>query len=289
MIKLYYRLRRLLKLIRLELRRWQAARRWGKEALESAPRVFGNAIPKAGSHLLIQVLLGLTEIGPFVDPGMPPINRFEGNTRLELPERLAELERMRPGEIRYGYAGCKEPMLSAITGPGRASVFIYRDPRDQLISHVFYAKDIHKGHGMHDYYNNVLTTMEERLNVAIEGCTLPGLGLPSVWERYAVHFGWFERDDVLCLKFEDLILNKEETLGKLLDYIESYGVNFPVGRREAIAVLSESIMPKKSGTFRKGQPGNWKEHFTEENKRRFKAVAGDLLTRFGYEDNDQDW
>lgn len=288
-MKLYYQTKRQLKYVRLELRRAQAARRWGKKALDHAPSVFGNAIPKAGSHLLIQVLLGLTEIGPFVNPGFPPVNRFEDNSRLELPERIAELNRMRSGEIRYGYAACREPLLSAITGPGRSSVFIYRDPRDQLVSHVFYAKDIHTGHGMHDYYNNVLTTMEERLNVAIEGCDLPGLGLPTVWERYAEHFGWFERDDVLCLKFEDLILNKDQAIGELLDYIEGFGVEFSVDRARAVEVISRAIKPSKSGTFRKGQPGNWKEHFTEENKRRFKAVAGDLLTRLGYEESDSDW
>jgi len=288
-MKLYYQVKRQLKYLRLELRRQQAARRWGREALNGAPSIYGNAIPKAGSHLLIQVLLGLKEIGPFIDPGFPPINRFEGNTRLELEERISELKRMRSGEIRYGYAGCKEPFISAITGPGRASVFIYRDPRDQLVSHVFYAKDIHTGHGMHDYYNNVLTTMEERLNVAIEGCKLPGLGLPTVWERYVEHFGWFELDDVLCIKFEDLILKRDLALGELLDYIESYGVEFSVSRPEAIEILGQAIQPKKSGTFRKGQPGNWKEYFTEENKRRFKAVAGDLLTRLGYEESDSDW
>jgi hypothetical protein len=288
-MKLYYRAKRKLKLFRLELRRIRAARRWGKETLESAPSIFGNAIPKAGSHLLIQVLLGLTKIGPFVDPGFPPVNRFEGNTRLEPLERVKELNQMRPGEIRYGYAGCKEPFLSAITGPGRASVFIYRDPRDQLVSHVFYAKDIHTGHGMHEYYNNVLKTMEERLNVAIEGCDLPGLGLPTIWERYVEHFGWFERDDVLCIKYEDIILHQDQAFNELLDYIEGFGIEFSVSRPEAVEVLKDAVKPKKSGTFRKGQPGNWKNHFTDENKRRFKAVAGDLLTRLGYEESDQDW
>lgn len=288
-MKVYYKIKRQLKLIRVEIRRWLAARRWGKDELENAPSVFGNSLPKAGSHLLIQVLLGLTEIGPFVNPGFPPVNRFEGNTQLEIPDRIKELNRMRSGDVRYGYAAYKEPLISAISGPGRASVYIYRDPRDQLVSHVFYAKDIHTGHGMHEYYNNVLTTMEERLNVAIGGCDLPGLGLPSIWERYFDHLGWFDRDDVLCLKFEDLILNKEKPLGELLDYIEGFGVEFSVSRSRAIEVLSQSIKPKKSGTFRKGQPGNWKEHFTEENKRRFKSVAGDLLSRLGYEENDQDW
>lgn len=288
-MKFFYQIKRQLKLIRLELRRARVARLWGRDVLDRTPSVFGNAIPKAGSHLLIQVLLGLTKIGPFIDPGFPPVNRFEGNTRLEIPARIKELNRMRQGDIRYGYAACREPFLSAITGPNRASIFIYRDPRDVVVSHIFYAKDIYLDHGMHDYYNNVLTTMEERLNVEIEGCELPGLELPSIWERYAENFGWFERDDVLCLKFEDLILNKEKAVGELVDYIEGFGVEFSVPRQQAIEIIIQSNNPKKSGTFRKGQPGNWKTHFTEENKRRFKAVAGDILSRFGYEENDQDW
>ncbi len=288
-MKTFYRLKRVLKLYRLELRRYQAAKHWGKERLESSPQIFGNAIPKAGSHLLIQVLLGLTDISPFVDPGFPPVNRFEGNTRLEEPERIEELCRMRPGEIRYGYAPCREPYLSVITSPGRASVFIYRDPRDLLVSHVFYAKDIHKGHGMHEYYNKELKTMEERLNVAIEGCDLPGLGLPTVYERYKNFLAWFEQENVLCLRFEDFILDQPATLNKLLDYIEGFGVKLSVSRSEALDKLSTVNKPKKSGTFRKASPGNWREHFTRENKRRFKAVAGDLLTRLGYEDNDQNW
>lgn len=288
-MKTFFQLKRQIKLVRLEWRRHLAVQRWGKEALNNSPQVFGNAIPKAGSHLLIQILLGLTKIGPFIDPGFPPVNRFEGNTRLELDERIDEIMKMRSGEIRYGYAPCREPYLSAIAAPGRASVLIYRDPRDLLVSHVFYAKDIHKGHGMHDYYNNVLTTMEERLNVAIEGCDLPGLGLPTVYERYQEYFRWFEIDSVLCLRFEDFILDLENTLGKLLDYLDTFDVEFSVDRQEALRILGKANQPKKSGTFRKANPGNWKEYFTEENKRRFRLVAGDLLSRLGYEDDDQNW
>lgn len=288
-MKAYYQMKRKVKLGRLEWRRYRARMRWGDQKVNTSPRVFGNAIPKSGSHLLIQVLLGLTRIGPFIDPGFPPVNRFEGNTRLEEPERISEINQMRSGEIRYGYAPCREPYLSAITAPGRASVFIYRDPRDLLVSHVFYAKDIHTGHGMHEYYNNVLKTMEERLNVAIEGCDLPGLGLPTVYERYQNFLGWFDVENVLCLRFEDFINNQIPTLNQLLDYIESFGVSFSVSREEALEIMSATNQPKKSGTFRKGKPGNWREHFSDENKKRFKAVAGDLLTRLGYEDDDQNW
>ena len=131
--------------------------------------------------------------------------------------------------------------------------------------------------------------MEERLNVAIEGCDLPGLGLPTVYERYKNFLAWFEQDNVLCLRFEDFILDQPATLINLLDYIEGFGVKLSVSRSEALDKLSTVNKPKKSGTFRKASPGNWREHFTPENIRRFKAVAGDLLTHLGYEDNDQSW
>jgi hypothetical protein len=288
-MKVYYQIKRKLKLLRLKFRRLQAARRWGKDALAQAPPVLGFAIPKAGSHLIIQILYGLTKIGPFVKPGFPPVNRFEDNTKQNEATILEEIYGMRSGEIRYGYLHPKEPYLSAITASGRASIFVYRDPRDQLVSLVFYAKDMQLDHHMHENFDQVLSTMEERLNVVIEGSDLPDLLMVNVRERYEDYLGWFERDDVLCLKFEDLILDQENTLGKFLDYIDSFGVSLSVSRQEAIEVLSDAVKPKNSGTFRKGQPGDWKNHFTEDNKRRFKAVAGDLLSRLGYEDNDQDW
>ena len=57
---------------------------------------------------------------------------------------------------------------------------------------------------------------------------------------------------------------------------------------EAIEALKSAIAPNKSGTFRKGKPGNWREHFTENNISRFKDATVDLLLRLGYE-RDSDW
>lgn len=287
-MKVYYHLKRVLKLGRLELRRYQAARRWGKDALKQAPRVFGNAMPKAGSHLLIQILWSLTEVGPFVNPGFPPVNRFEDNSHLPEESILKGIQNMRSGEIRYGYIGFEEPFISALTEPDSAMVFIYRDPRDLLVSHVFYALNMHLEHGMHQYYTEELSTMEERLNVAIEGSQVPGSELPSLRTRYESKAPWIDQPHVLSLKFEDIILDTEETLGKLADYINSFDVQFSVPRMEVVEILKKAIRPKESGTFRKGQPGNWREHFTDENKARFKSVAGNLLFELGYEEND-DW
>ena len=40
-----------------------------------------------------------------------------------------------------------------------------------------------------------------------------------------------------------------------------------------------------SSPQRKGIVGDWKNHFSESNKERFKAKFGHLLIEFGYEKN----
>jgi hypothetical protein len=93
-------LKHTLKSIRYRLRRAQAARRWGVDRLAAMPAVLGNAMPKSGSHLLFQVLAGLVELGPFVDPGYPPVNRGEDNRKLADAAVLHAVNDMQPGEIR---------------------------------------------------------------------------------------------------------------------------------------------------------------------------------------------
>jgi hypothetical protein len=157
-----------------------------------------------------------------------------------------------------------------------------------VISHVFYATQMHKGHGMHRYYTETLHSMEERINAAIQGVKEPGSELSPVRDKYENYLGWLEQTSVLCLRFEDLILERETALGCLLDYLTERGFTPRVPRSEAITTLQTTITPKKSGTFRKGKPGNWQEHFSQANKALFKEATGDLVVRLGYE-KDNGW
>jgi len=277
-----------LKSIRWQGRRAVVALRWGPSTLQSAPAVLGNAMPKSGSHLINQVVQGLTRLGPFVNPGFPPVNRDEVNDKLPDAAVLANLNRMRPGDIGYGYIKARQPFIPLLTQPGWATIFVYRDPRDMLVSHVFYATQMHPGHGMHRYYTETLKTMEERLNAAIQGVDEPGAELSPIRLKYEGYLGWLEQPQVLCLRFEDLILDRSAALSRILDYLVQRGFVPRQPRQQELAILEQAIAPKKSGTFRKGQPGNWREHFTEANKAVFKQQAGDLLIRLGYE-QDHNW
>lgn len=272
-----------LKVGRWRLRRAAAALRWGAAELSRTPAVLGNAMPKSGSHLILQILQGLTRVGPFVNPGFPPVNRTENNRKQPEDQILANIRGMLPGDVRYGYIPAKEPFITTLTRPGMATVFVYRDPRDLIVSHVFYATEIYHGHALHQYYTQKLTTNEERIDAAIKGLDSDGLKLQSVSGRYEAYLGWMERPEVLCLSFEDLILHQEAAISRFLNYLEGRGYSPRMPLEQAIAWIRKAIQPARSGTFRKGQPGNWREHFTERNKQVFKEVAGDLVIRLGYE------
>ena len=146
---------------------------------------------------------------------------------------------------------------------------------------------MYEEHGMHDFYNS-LPDFGERLKIAITGIDRDGLYMVSAMGRYEGVFQWLEQKKVMCVRYEDLINNRDATLISMLDEVEKTGYRIPTPRAKALSVLVDAIQPKKSRTFRAGKTGGWKEYFSEEHKKLFKDVAGDLLVRLGYE-KDNDW
>jgi sulfotransferase 6B1 len=266
----------------------QAILRWKRLSFHDAPPIFGNSKPKSGSHLLLQILSGFTQIMPYRYVDADPIRtiRAKGGKR-NADEILVDLKSVPAGVIGWGYVDATPENASFLTGSGRANFFIYRDPRDMLISQVFFATDMHEEHGMHAYYNS-LPDFGARLNVAITGIDRDNLRMVSVRQRYEGVFAWLQQKNVMCIRFEDLINNRDATLLAMLDEVEKTGYKIPTPREQALSILVDAIQPKKSHTFRSGKTGGWTQHFTEEHKKLFKEVAGDLLIRLGYEKNN-DW
>jgi sulfotransferase 6B1 len=266
----------------------QAMARWRRLSFHEAPPIFGNSKPKSGSHLLLQILNGFTQIMPYKYVDSDPIRTIEkkGRRKTEI-EILDELEQIPRGVIGWGYVEPSPENVAFLSKPDRVNYFVYRDPRDMLVSQVFFATDRNEDHGMHEYYKS-LPDFGERLKVAITGIDRDGLYMVSVKQRYATVFEWLEQPNVMSIRFEDLINRRDATLDAMLDEIESIGYKIPTPREKALSMLVEAIQPKKSHTFRSGKTGDWREHFTEEHKKLFRDIAGDLLVRLGYEKNN-DW
>ena len=266
----------------------QAMGRWKRLSFNEAPPVFGNSKPKSGSHLLLQILNGFTQIMPYKYVEADPVRTIEkAGRRKSNEEVVSELKRVSPGVIGWGYVEATPENIAFLCQPNRVNYFIYRDPRDMLVSQVFFATDMHEEHGMHDLYKS-LPDFGERLKVAITGIDRDGLYMVNVKQRYASVFEWLEQPHVMCIRFEDLINQRDATLEAMLDEVESTGYKIPTTRTKALSILVEAIQPKKSHTFRSGKAGGWSEHFTAEHKNLFKDIAGDLLVKLGYE-KDNSW
>jgi hypothetical protein len=266
----------------------QAILKWRRFSFHETPPIFGNSKPKSGSHLLLQILNGFTQIMPYQYVDAEPVRTItrDGRRKPEA-EILRELAKIPRGVIGWGYVEATKEIASFLTEAGRVNYFVYRDPRDLLVSHVFFATDMNEEHAMYDYYNS-LPDLNARLKVAITGIDRDGLRMVGVKQRYEGVFQWLEQNNVLCIRFEDLINHRDATLGSILAEVEKTGYEIPTPRDQALDVLIESIQPKKSHTFRSGRTGGWREFFTDEHKRLFKDVAGDLVVRLGYEKNN-DW
>jgi hypothetical protein len=98
---------------------------------------------------------------------------------------------------------------------------------------------------------------------------------------------WLNQPEVLTIHFEDLINDRAATLTHIMDHFLAR-VPLQTSRQLILDSLESSINPANSPTFRSGKTGEWKKHFTEAHKKIFKEVAGELLVKLGYEENN-DW
>ena len=153
-------------------------------------------------------------------------------------------------------------------------------------------------HVHHAYYRS-LPDFDARLEVSILGRPELDIEFPNIAERFALYLGWLDQPSVMKIHFEDLIHDRVGTLNRIIDrflrrvplrILSPNGADRNPAARKGILLesLESSINPVKSPTFRSGKTGEWKKHFTDEHKRIFKDVAGDLLIRLGYEQNN-DW
>jgi hypothetical protein len=65
----------------------------------------------------------------------------------------------------------------------------------------------------------------------------------SVKQRFEGVLQWLEQKQVLCLRFEDLVNNREGTLNAMLDEVQKTGYKVPAPREKAVVALTEAIQP----------------------------------------------
>jgi hypothetical protein len=260
------------------------------------PVLLGISFPKSGTHLLDQILLGFSNVAPYAKRLHSFYAEYEGESGIKRPpeQALAWLDSLRPGDVASAHLFARPETVARVCSPKFIPCFIFRDPRDVVVSHVFYVTDMEVRHVHHEYYAS-LPDFASRLTVSILGrpeldaCPEPNqrIEFPNIAERFASYLDWLNHPEVLPIHFEDLIHDRAATLTRIMDH---YLTNVPLQtpRELILDALESSINPTKSPTFRSGKTGEWRKYFTDEHKKIFKDVAGDLLVKLGYEKN-HDW
>lgn len=249
------------------------------------PALLGISFPKSGTHLLDQILLGFARVAPFSRRLHSFYAEYEGETgRSRGPQQaLSWLAGIGPRDIASAHLFSRPDVVQRVASPAFVPYFIYRDPRDVVVSHVFYVTEMEPRHVHHAHYA-ALPDFDAGLSVSILGRPDLDIEFPNIAGRFEPYMGWLDCPDILKIHFEDLVLARERTLDGIVDrFLARVSLNLP--RNVIREGLERSINPRRSPTFRSGRTGEWKRHFTEKHKHQFKSCAGDLLQRLGYEQN----
>ena len=247
------------------------------------PILLGISFPKSGTHLLDQILLGFSRVAPYAKRLHSFYAEYEGESgQKRSPEQALQwLDSLRPGDIASAHLFARPEAVGRVGSTKFIPYFIFRDPRDVVVSHVFYVTDMETRHVHHDYYAS-LPNFESRLKVSILGRPDANVEFPDIAARFAPYLGWLDQPSVMAIHFEDLIHDRAATLNRILEHFLTRA-QLQIPRETILESLEASINPARSPTFRSGKTGEWRTSFSEEHKKLFKEVAGDLLIRLGYE------
>lgn len=247
------------------------------------PKILINSVPKSGTHLLIQIILGI--------PGI-----------IITPAWVAEdkdLDMINSGSVGPAHLIYSTERANLLNEKNIKVIFVSRDLRDVVVSLVHFVMLNKWGNHPWTPYLNTLTTHEERLLAMIKGVDFTkeeqkeyGIAnIPSIKKFAEDKLGWLQDPNICPVTFEELMYNEEsrnQSIMKIIDFLWNDLKYLNTTKLELLQKIKQNIIPENSGTFRKGKIGDWKIEFSEAHKEAFKKIAGDLLIQLGYE-KDYNW
>lgn len=249
-----------------------------------------NSIPKSGTHLLKNVIGNVYGTSIYARRELGYVNEHDNpHTWLNIVKQ--NVTDLRGGILYTGHIPYTPQIERWLEKHHIKHIFIYRDPRDYVVSLVYYI--MKKGYDtrhrpFYDLYAN-LPSHDARLMAAIVG---HGAGqthythgpdsINAVSIALSIFLNWLDSPHVLALRYEDFIASDggpaahlNNTLERIVEYLE-------IEPSETVfQQLREGMQPQRSVTFRKGG-SHWRTEFTPEHIAAFKATCGDLLAQLGY-------
>lgn len=274
-----------------------------RETLPPHSPILIISIPKSGTHLLKSILLTLpgTRLRTYLESGIEGVSSRKALFDLGR-EKLVQL---RAGHIASWHVPFDPKLAAWLDQCGIKRLFLYRDPRDVMVSLCNFIMNKPPHPPPNPYFNWLrnLKNDDERLENCIRGFTIGSEGdpmvlspacLPNVNLLYRGFLGWLNDPNTFSIRFEDLIQSSpngsnelsRKTVSRML--VDLGMLKDELSNSALSELLTTGMDSKKSPTFRLGRKGSWKTTYKREHVQTFKEVAGDLLIELGYE-KDFDW
>ncbi|KAG6559630.1 hypothetical protein RHABOEDO_000292 [Candidatus Rhabdochlamydia oedothoracis] len=216
-------------------------------------------IPKSGTHLLEKSL------------GLITRQEFKLGQTVLINGKLVLFNHLWP------------EMNSVIYNQNKFKVILFRDPRDALISQMFWMEKQKTWPGATKNQIDAFLSMPEyeKINFLID--------IPvGMFYYFNLCSELLDDSQVIAFRFEDLVgpegggcrLRQEETLKKLALILGQ-----AITTNEITEIALQLFGNTK--TFRKGQIDIWKQYFSDEHKSLFKKKMGEYLIKLGYEKDNQ--
>ena len=193
-----------------------------------------------------------------------------------------------PGTISGPIYSTPPPVWERFAQPADKAIVVLRDPRDVIVSWMFSAAYSHEPVYPITAYRPALRKLspQARLVLAVD-----------VFSRgYGVNMRrWVGQEASGSLyidRYENILADQAAAFGKMFEFL---GWQVPETTvQEVVESLSfEKMAGRKRGEdnpyshYRKGSPGDWRNHFDQLSARFFDELNPDLLLGLGYESNPQ--
>lgn len=204
-------------------------------------------------------------------------------------DHTAKLSQLKPGEFAAGHIYHSEGWANILRQLKMKQLFLYRDPRDIVVSYAHFIVNKYHYHPLHAHLKQC-KSWKERYKAFIIGVQKQEIKYPHIGNWLNQFTGWLPDSHTMPIRFEDLVLSRESLREKLEEVIVYLweGRKLPMALPAMLDRMEENATPEKSLTFRSGRIGNWKSEFDGEVRRMFKEVAGQHLIQLGYE-KDFNW
>lgn len=240
---------------------------------------FVNTIPRSGSQLLRELLLSIPKLKHDWE-NQWYFEEFQDSASL-YQKYCQQIKHLNNNEFAMGHLFFSQNMIDLLNDLGMKRIFLYRDPRDVVVSLVYFVMNECRSDPFYSYLTQNCITQKDRFKAIIKGFKSDNVFFSGIASLYSHYMNWSIDENTLVIRFEDLISkNRRNELERIIDYLMP---DIQSNKEDILSAMDLKLNPTDCFLGRCGKIGCWKDEFDEELIELFKGLCGQVLIELGYE------